>query len=97
MTGPSDRADASHAATRASNPEESNMVHFDLNQLPITSVAELAARTGYSTRSIQRWKISGVPLHAADAVAIHLGLHPAIVWTDWFRTPEGSSIGASAT
>ena len=47
------------------------MLRFDLNQLPIMgtiiSVAELAARTGYSTRSIQRWKTHGMPLHAADA------------------------------
>ena len=47
------------------------MLHFDLNQLPITNVAELAARTGYSTRTIQRWKTHGVPLHAADAVSRH--------------------------
>ena len=66
------------------------MLYFDLNQLPITSVAELAARTGYSTRTIQRWKTHGVPLHAADAVAIRLGLHPAIVWTDWYRATEPS-------
>ena len=63
------------------------MLRFDLNQLPIMgtiiSVAELAARTGYSTRCIRRWKTHGMPLHAADVVAIRLGVHPGIVWTDW--------------
>ena len=63
------------------------MLRVDLNQLPIMgtiiSVAELAVRTGYSTRSIQRWKTHVMPLHAADVVAIRLGLHPGIGWRDW--------------
>jgi lambda repressor-like predicted transcriptional regulator len=38
-------------------------------------------------RTIQRWRVDGIPYWSADRVAIRLGIHPALIWTDWYATP----------
>lgn len=45
---------------------------------------EMAAEIGVTRETVHRWKVTGVPEYAADALAIRLGLHPSIIWTDWF-------------
>lgn len=45
---------------------------------------ELAYLTGFSTRTIHRWKNTGIPDKAADRAACNLGLHPYTIWSEWF-------------
>lgn len=60
---------------------------FNLDDIPRTNLSELARRTGYPLRTIQRWKTTGIPLYSADQLACRLGLHPACIWTNWFNPP----------
>ncbi len=46
---------------------------------------EVAERTGFTRRSVQRWKVTGIPWRSADVVAIRLGSHPACIWPEWNR------------
>lgn len=48
---------------------------------PITS---LAHRIGVRPRTVQRWRVEGIPLHTADQVAIRCGMHPTEVWDGWW-------------
>lgn len=48
------------------------------------SLTEMAERTGFPERTISRWNAMGyVPDRSADALAIALDLHPAIVFTGY--------------
>lgn len=38
---------------------------------------------GITERTLDRWKVHGVPDSAADRVALDIGYHGSIVWTDW--------------
>jgi lambda repressor-like predicted transcriptional regulator len=60
---------------------------FPLDNIDAPNLSELARRTGYTLRTIQRWRIDGIPYWSADRVAIRLGIHPALIWTDWYATP----------
>lgn len=48
------------------------------------STIALAELTGFSRRTIQRWRSTGVPDRHADTVAIRLGCHPCVIWPSWF-------------
>lgn len=49
------------------------------------SVPTFANAIGTTARAIERWKAEGgfLPLSAADGAALHLGLHPALIWGDY--------------
>ena len=65
-----------------------NAAHrFPLEAVPASNLSELSRRTGYPLRTIQRWRVDGIPYWSADRVAIRLGIHPALIWTDWYVTP----------
>lgn len=49
-----------------------------------TRMAVLAELLGFSVRTLQRWRIAGVPDRHADQMAINLGCHPCVIWPDWF-------------
>lgn len=38
---------------------------------------------GIPERTLFRWRRHGVPDRSADAAAIRLGTHPALVWAGW--------------
>lgn len=58
---------------------------FSLDHVTHGNLSELALRSGYSPRTIHRWKTNGIPLHSADQLACRLGYHPANIWPDWFH------------
>ena len=49
-----------------------------------TEYLELAVRTGFTARTIHRWKYNGISDTHADMAAIALGLHPITIWPNWF-------------
>ena len=59
---------------------------FPLDQVTCTNLCDLARRSGYPVRTIQRWKTTGIPYYSADKLAIKLGLHPANIWPQWTDT-----------
>ena len=63
---------------------------FPLNAIATPNLSELARRTGYPLRTVQRWRAHGIPYWSADRVAIRLGLHPSLIWTDWYATPTNT-------
>jgi len=38
---------------------------------------------GVTQRTIDRWKVDGVPDRSADHAALAIGTHPSLVWTNW--------------
>ena len=50
---------------------------------PITFLA-LAEQTGINPRTIHRAVDAGFTDRAADRAATRLGLHPSLIWPDWF-------------
>lgn len=49
------------------------------------TVSTLAELLHLSSRTVRRWKEAGVPVEAADRVAVALGLHPSAVWpVEWW-------------
>lgn len=47
--------------------------------------ADIALEAGVSQRQVQRWR-RGALLRAydADRIACRLGLHPCLLWSDWY-------------
>ena len=55
-------------------------------------VAGFAAHVlAVSAATVHRWKAEGIPQHAADKAAIHIGLHPAELWPDFYDDLEESA------
>lgn len=55
-------------------------------QLTDLSPGALAQVAGYSRKSGERWAAAGVVGDAvADELAVVLGLHPALIWDDWYE------------
>lgn len=48
----------------------------------VCTTACVALRLHVRETSVYRYRRDGVPLTMADRFAIHLGLHPAIIWPD---------------
>ena len=61
---------------------------FPLAEVPTPNLSELSRRTGYPLRTIQRWRVDGIPYWSADRVAIRLGIHPSLIWTDWYAARQ---------
>ena len=59
---------------------------FSLDEIERINLSELARRSGYPLRTIQRWKTSGIPRYSADRLACRLGLHPGSIWPSWWDT-----------
>lgn len=45
----------------------------------------LAALTGYRRSHLTHWQREGVPVVAADDMAVALGMHPIELWPDWYE------------
>ena len=60
-------------------------IRFPLAAITGYNNCELARRTVYPVRTIQRWTTTGIPLYSADKLAIRLGVHPATIWPNWFH------------
>ncbi len=52
---------------------------------PVTT-RTLAERLGVSTRTVWRWRASGLNQTQADHAAVAVGLHPGTVWPTWWNT-----------
>jgi hypothetical protein len=48
------------------------------------TVAQVALRLGVDRQHVYRWLRRGLDDVQADVVAIMLGLHPCLIWDDWF-------------
>ena len=59
-------------------------IRFPLAAITGYNKCELARRTGFAVRTVQRWTTTGIPLYSADRLAIRLGVHPATIWSNWF-------------
>lgn len=46
---------------------------------------DLADVLGVNRRSVARWRRGGMPEPTADRAAVELGLHPSLVWPDWWE------------
>ncbi len=40
-----------------------------------------------STRTLIRWKQNGLMFQSADRAAVAVGLHPSLVWPEWWSVP----------
>jgi len=48
----------------------------------------LSELTGYSRRTLVRWVSEGIPIDAADRIAVKLGRHVSEIWTEWWDLVE---------
>lgn len=51
------------------------------------TVAEMARCVGVTQRTVSRWRQRGLTCESADAAAVALGFHPALVWPEWWLCP----------
>lgn len=52
-------------------------------------LSHLARLTGFSRRTMQRFRVDGIPVSQADRIAIHFGFHPFEIWgEDWWVTGD---------
>lgn len=57
-----------------------------LDRFPDTDFTAMADACGLDRRTFLRYRALGVPVVAADRIAVTLGLHPALVWgREWFE------------
>lgn len=49
------------------------------------TIGDIAALLGVSKRVVSRWRHDGIRWSLADQAAVALGLHPALVWPDWYE------------
>lgn len=58
---------------------------------PHGTTDEHAEMCGVSDRTVIRWRRgSRLQETTADAVAVSLGLHPSLIWTDWWSQTKES-------
>lgn len=48
------------------------------------SVLALAEAVGFTSRTVHRWAHTGIADSYADEAAVALGLHPGLVWPEWW-------------
>ncbi len=48
----------------------------------------LADLLGVTRRAVVRWRHAGIPIYSADRAAVALGVHPSLIWPEWW---EGAS------
>ena len=46
----------------------------------------IADRLGVSTRTVWRWRTSGLTTEQADRAAVAAGWHPGTIWDTWWST-----------
>ena len=57
-----------------------------LERLSGVDFTAMAIECGLDRRTFLRYRALGVPVAAADRIAVTLGLHPALVWgRGWFE------------
>ena len=54
---------------------------------PESATAELALRLDATRSAVHRWRKFGIPVFSADKAAIALGVHPCLIWPEWFDVP----------
>lgn len=72
---------------RSGDPTELGL-HWPLANLfeaaGTTEYLALADLTGINARTLHRAANRGLPDRSADRAATNLGLHPSLIWPDWF-------------
>lgn len=56
---------------------------------------QLANALGMHHDTIKHYALTGVSVYAADRWAVRLGMHPGMVWSEWFDIREPWSHGSS--
>lgn len=55
----------------------------------MVTVDQAAEACGVSSRAWCRWMVKGgVDVWTADRVAVHLGLHPCMIWPEWCEAAD---------
>jgi hypothetical protein len=54
---------------------------------PDVSPQTVAELFDVSTRTLSRWKQNGLMFQSADRAAVAVGLHPSLVWPEWWVVP----------
>ena len=54
----------------------------------VDTYGELGDLLGITRRSVQRYADEGISLYGADRLACRLGMHPCLVWPEWWPTVE---------
>lgn len=63
--------------------EAGNRTSLRLDARPIDR--DIAVVIGVTTRTIQRWRHGALlTISQADRIACRLGLHPALLWSEWY-------------
>jgi len=47
----------------------------------------LAVALRVNSRTVARWRRCGLLFQAADKAAVTVGLHPSLVWSEWWDVP----------
>lgn len=50
-----------------------------------SSVRGMGRDLGVAVETVHRWRRSGVPGVSADRVCVGVGLHPGVVWPEWWE------------
>lgn len=59
---------------------------------PSTSIMEVSRILGIHPRQLHRWLHYGLTERQADTLAIAAGLHPSLVWPDWWTHAPGDDL-----
>ena len=51
----------------------------------LASTRWIADLLDVSPHTVIRWRQQGIPFYSADAAAQRLGVHPCLLWNDWFQ------------
>jgi hypothetical protein len=50
------------------------------------SYRQIGIQLGRTRRTLQEWKVKGIPFYEADKVACHIGVHPSHIWGEqWWQ------------
>lgn len=66
------------------NKKQRRYSYAALEKFLARTKTDMAIAIGVSDWTLRQWKIEDVPEYAADSLAVRLGLHPSLIWTDWF-------------
>jgi len=60
-------------------------------------ISGIARRLDVDRQYVYRWLRRGLTDHQADVIAVMVGLHPCLIWADWFEhAPSEEEIEAAA-
>jgi hypothetical protein len=59
--------------------------HRGWDNAHLTHITKTAEVLGVSREVVHRWERHGVPMVTADRAAVSLGLHPGMIWPEWWH------------